>query len=59
VAARARGLRCLGISTVTNLAAGLGGATLTHDEVLATARHVKDDLIRLIRGIVRALPATP
>ena len=55
VAARARGLRCLGISTVTNLAAGLGGATLSHEEVLAGADRVKGDLARLVRGIVRAL----
>ena len=55
VAARARGIRCLGISTVTNLAAGLGGATLSHQEVLDTADRVKGDLVRLVRGVVRAL----
>ncbi|HEX8905076.1 MAG TPA: purine-nucleoside phosphorylase, partial [Longimicrobiaceae bacterium] len=32
--ARALGVRCLGISCITNLAAGLGGATLNHDEVM-------------------------
>ncbi|HEY2804517.1 MAG TPA: purine-nucleoside phosphorylase [Gemmatimonadales bacterium] len=53
IAARARGLKCLGISTVTNLAAGLGGASLSHQEVLEVADRVKGDLGRLIRGIVR------
>ena len=55
VVARARGMRCVGISTVTNLAAGLGAPTLSHAEVLATANRVKGDLARLVRGIVRAL----
>jgi len=55
IAARARGLKCLGISTITNAAAGLGGATLSHAEVLETADRVKGDLAKLVRGIVAAL----
>ncbi len=55
IVARARGLRCLGISTVTNLAAGLGAPTLSHQEVLETADRVKGDLSRLVRGIVRQM----
>lgn len=54
IAARARGMKCLGISTITNPAAGLGGV-LSHQEVLDTADRVKGDLARLIRGIVRAI----
>ena len=55
IAARARGLKCAGISIITNLAAGLGQATLAHSEVLETAERVKGDLARLVRGIVREL----
>lgn len=55
IVARARGVRCLGISTITNLAAGLGAPTLSHHEVLETAERVKGDLARLVRGIVREL----
>jgi purine-nucleoside phosphorylase len=55
LAARARGVRCLGISTITNLAAGMGGETLSHQDVLETAERVKGDLARLVRGIVAAL----
>jgi purine-nucleoside phosphorylase len=55
IVARARGIRCLGISIVTNLAAGLGAPTLSHKEVLETAEQVKGDLARLVRGIVRSL----
>ncbi|MFI5207638.1 MAG: purine-nucleoside phosphorylase [Gemmatimonadales bacterium] len=55
IAARACGMKCLGISTITNIAAGLGGATLSHTEVLETADRVKGDLGRLVKGIIRAL----
>ena len=40
IVARPRGMRCLGISTVTNLAAGLGAPTLSHAEVLDTGERV-------------------
>lgn len=53
IVARARGMRVLGISTVTNLAAGLGAPTLSHKEVLETAGRVKGDLAKLVKGIVR------
>jgi hypothetical protein len=33
----------------------LGGETLSHQEVLETADHVKGDLARLVRGIVAGL----
>jgi purine-nucleoside phosphorylase len=55
IAARACGIKCIGISTITNMAAGLGGATLSHKEVLETADRVKGDLGRLVKGIIRAL----
>jgi len=55
VAARARGLRVVGISTITNVAAGLGAATLSHQEVLETAERVKGQLAGLVRGIVSRL----
>lgn len=55
IGARARGLRCLGISTITNAAAGLGGASLSHQEVLETADAVKDRFATLVRGIVAKL----
>ncbi|MGE0553780.1 MAG: purine-nucleoside phosphorylase [Gemmatimonadales bacterium] len=58
IAARAAGLRCLGFSTVTNLAAGLGGDTLSHDEVMAAAGRTGDRLARLIAAVVGAIPAS-
>lgn len=53
IVARAVGLRCVGISCVTNLAAGLGGERLSHDEVMEVGARVRDRLASLVRG---ALP---
>jgi len=41
IVARQCGLKVAGLSCITNLAAGRGGATLTHAEVLETADRVK------------------
>jgi len=56
IAARARGLRCLAISTITNLAAGISPTPLSHAEVMETAERVKGELGRLIEGIVERMP---
>jgi purine-nucleoside phosphorylase len=55
IAARAAGLRCLGISTITNLAAGLSPTPLTHAEVLTAAHAAAADLGRLLEGVVERL----
>jgi len=55
VVARARGMRVLGISTITNLAAGLSPTPLSHDEVLEAGRAVAADLERLLGGVLRGL----
>lgn len=52
VAARALGLRCLGLSTITNLAAGLSRDRLTHDEVLEAGRQVRDGVWDLLEGVI-------
>lgn len=46
------GARVLGISVVTNRAAGLAREPLHHEEVAATGRAVSDRLGQLIRGIL-------
>ncbi|HYA53065.1 MAG TPA: purine-nucleoside phosphorylase [Streptosporangiaceae bacterium] len=55
IAARARGLRCLGLSVVTNPAAGLGRERLTHEEVTSVSARLTGELARLLEGIVAAL----
>jgi purine-nucleoside phosphorylase len=52
IAARARGLRCLGISTITNAAAGISGAKLSHAEVMEVAGKAGDAVAALIEGVV-------
>jgi purine-nucleoside phosphorylase len=53
IAARARGLRCLGISTITNAAAGTTAATLSHAEVMEVADRVKGDLGAIVSEVVK------
>jgi purine-nucleoside phosphorylase len=55
IAARARGLRCLGISTITNPAAGTTAATLSHAEVMEVADRVKGDLGAVVAEVVKAI----
>jgi purine-nucleoside phosphorylase len=54
VAARARGIRCLGFSSITNPAAGLG-EPLAHEDVLAVGKDVARTLGVVIRGVLRKL----
>lgn len=57
--ARARGIRVLGISCITNLAAGLGdGEPLSHDEVVAVSGRVRDGLAALIHGVLPRVVAS-
>ncbi len=56
LAARARGLRVLGISSITNLAAGFAAAPLSHEEVLAAGRGLSSQLESLVRGVLLGLP---
>jgi purine-nucleoside phosphorylase len=52
IAARHSGIRVLGISCVTNAAAGILDQPLDHTEVLATAERVKGQFIALLRAIL-------
>jgi len=55
IAARHAGLRLLGLSVITNLAAGLGEAVLSEAEVVETAARVRGNFTSLIEGIVRGI----
>jgi purine-nucleoside phosphorylase len=57
IVARHQGARVLGISCVTNLAAGLGGQALSHAEVTETAARVRDRFVGLLDGVCAALAA--
>jgi purine-nucleoside phosphorylase len=53
--ARARGIRCLGFSSITNVAAGQSAAPLSHAEVLAAGNRIVGQLSTLIRGVLAKL----
>lgn len=53
IQAQQLGMRVLGLSTITNPAAGMGADLLDHDDVLEVGRQVRDDLATLVKGIVR------
>jgi len=55
IVARARGMRCLGFSTITNLAAGISPAPLSHQEVLQVGREVGQALATLVKAGLRRL----
>lgn len=55
IAARARGMRVLGISTITNLASGISPSKLDHTEVLAAGAAVTKSLEAVVRGVLAAL----
>lgn len=52
IAARHSGIRVLGLSCVTNMAAGITDAPLNHEEVLATAKRIKGQFIGLLRAVI-------
>jgi purine-nucleoside phosphorylase len=52
IVARHMGIKLLGISCVTNMAAGTLDQPLTHAEVMETGERVKGQFIALLRGVV-------
>jgi purine-nucleoside phosphorylase len=55
IAARHMGLDVLGISCITNMAAGVLPGPLAHDEVMETARRVRGSFVALLEGIIERL----
>ena len=54
IAANHMGMRVLGISCITNMAAGILPQKLSEQEVLDTAHRVRAEFTRLVRGVVAA-----
>ena len=52
IVARHMGIEVLGISCITNMAAGVLPQPLDHDEVMETARRVRGQFIALLEGII-------
>ena len=57
VAAKAAGLEVLCLSLVTNMAAGITGAPITHEEVLAAGKAAEHALGELLHAVVGRISA--
>jgi len=57
IVARHMGIRVLGISCVTNMAAGILHRPLTHEEVMETGERVKGEFIALLRAVIPHIAA--
>lgn len=57
IVARHMDIACLGISCITNAAAGLTGEKLDHSEVQDVAERVRDEFVRLLDEIMARLGA--
>ena len=55
IAARALGVRVLGVSLITNPAAGSTGTPLSHNEVIEAGKEASGRFITLIRGVIKNL----
>lgn len=55
IAARHMGIRCLGVSVVTNMAAGLAEGKLGHEEVLAVGAEAEPRLTAVLRELLPVL----
>src|SRR5271157_2984983 len=52
IAARHIGLEVMAIACVTNMAAGITGEKITHEEVLETGERVRDKFFALVRAVM-------
>ena len=55
IAANHMGMKVLGISCVTNMAAGILGQKLNHEEVLETGAMVRETLVKFLKTVVPRL----
>lgn len=55
IVARHANMEVLGISCISNMAAGILDQPLTHDEVIETTEKVKADFLRFVKAMVREM----
>ncbi|MBI5683984.1 MAG: purine-nucleoside phosphorylase [Verrucomicrobia bacterium] len=53
--ARHLGMEVAGLALITNLAAGIGGRRLSHEEVLETTRKVSENFVKLLEEFIASL----
>ena len=59
IVANHMGIRCVAISCVTNMAAGILPQKIIHEEVLETGARVRGTLVALLKALIPRLPAGP
>ena len=52
IVARHMGMQVLGISCITNMAAGISDQLINHEEVMETGKRVRDTFARLLRRLI-------
>ena len=55
IVARQMGIEVLGISCITNMAAGISDEPINHAEVMETGKRVRRPLPILLRGVISRL----
>jgi purine-nucleoside phosphorylase len=58
IVARHMGIKVMAISCVTNMAAGISGETINHEEVLETGRRVGGTFLALLGAVIPRIAAT-
>ena len=53
IVANHSGMKVMGISCMTNMAAGILDQPLNHEEVMETSERVREDFITLITNIIK------
>lgn len=51
-------MKVIGISCISNMAAGILDQPLSHDEVIETTEKVREDFLRYVKELIRTLPDT-
>ena len=57
IVARQMGMEVLGISCITNMAAGISDQPINHDEVMETGKRVRETFTRLLGRLIVSLSA--
>jgi purine-nucleoside phosphorylase len=56
IVARHMGMKVLGISCITNMAAGISESPINHEEVMETGQRVRETFTKLLRRVVARAP---
>jgi len=59
IVARHMGMKVLGLSCITNMAAGISEAPINHDEVIETGQRVRETFTQLLRRVISKIETEP